>query len=77
MIVLAPAAMKIAFGENPKVNFSGQGKMPVTRMAVAGMLREELFRAKQYVEKRKKAGRSSKKIFIMSAGFPSLKEKFH
>lgn len=55
LIVLAPAAMKIAFGENPKVNFSGQGKMPVTRMAVAGMLREELFRAKQYVEKRKKA----------------------
>lgn len=26
LIVLAPAAMKIAFGENPKVNFSGQEK---------------------------------------------------
>ena len=26
LTVLAPAAMKIAFGENPKVNFSGQGK---------------------------------------------------
>lgn len=55
LVVLAPAAMKIAFGENPKVNFSGQGKMPVTRMAIAGMLREELFKAKQYIEKRKKA----------------------
>lgn len=44
LVVLAPAAMKIAFGENPKVNFSGQGKMPVTRMAIAGMLREELLR---------------------------------
>ncbi len=53
LIVLAPAAMKIAFGENPKVNYSGQGKMPATRMAIAGLLREELFKAKQYWEKRK------------------------
>ncbi len=58
LIVLAPAAMKIAFGENPKVNFQGQGKMPVTRMAIAGMLREELFKAGKYVEKRKKAEKS-------------------
>lgn len=62
LIVLAPAAMKIAFGENPKVNFSGQGKMPVTRMAVAGMLREELFKAKQYVDKRKKAKESGEEF---------------
>lgn len=62
LIVLAPAAMKVAFGENPKVNFSGQGKMPVTRMAVAGMLREELFRAKQYVEKKKKAKKAGEEF---------------
>lgn len=55
LVVLAPAAMKIAFGENPKVNFSGQGKMPVTRMGIAGLLREELFKAKQYCEKKKRA----------------------
>lgn len=55
LVVLEPAAMKIAFGENPKVNYSGQGKMPVTRMAIAGLLREELFKAKQYWEKRRAA----------------------
>lgn len=55
LIVLSPAAMKIAFGENPKVNFSGQSKSPVTRMAIAAMLREELFKAGQYCEKKKKA----------------------
>lgn len=55
LIVLAPAAMKVAFGENPKVNFSGQNKMPVTRMAIAGLLREELFKARQYMEERKGA----------------------
>ncbi len=55
MIVLAPAAMKIAFGENPKVNFSELKKMPVTRMAIASMIREELTKAKQYCEKKRKA----------------------
>lgn len=55
LIVLAPAAMKIAFGENPKVNFSGQGRMPVTRMAIAGLLREELFKARAYWEKKQRA----------------------
>lgn len=55
MVVLAPAAMKIAFGENPKVNYSGQGKSPSTRMAIAAMLREELFKARQYYHK-KRAG---------------------
>lgn len=60
LVVLAPAAMKIAFGENPKVNFSGQGKMPVTRMGIAGMLREELFKAKQYCDKKKQAQREQR-----------------
>ena len=54
MIVKAPAAMKIAFGENPKVNYSGQGKSPSTRMAIAAMLREELTKAKEYQERREK-----------------------
>lgn len=54
MIVKAPAAMKVAFGENPKVNYSGQGKSPSTRMAIAAMLREELTKAKDYREKREK-----------------------
>lgn len=53
LIVRAPAAMKIAFGENPKVNFSGMGKSPVTRMGIAGMLRRELFEARKYWTKRK------------------------
>lgn len=55
IIVKAPAAMKAAFGENPKVNYSGQGKSPSTRMAIAGMLRRELFEAKNYWERKKKA----------------------
>ena len=54
MIVKAPAAMKVAFGENPKVNYSGQGTSPSTRMAIAAMRREELTKAAAYMKKREK-----------------------
>jgi len=53
MIVLAPAAIKIAFGENPMTNYGMNGTMPSTRMAIASMIREELFRAKQYLNQTK------------------------
>ncbi len=48
MVVLAPAALKIAFGENPKVNYGTNGNIPSTRMAIASLLREELFLSRQY-----------------------------
>lgn len=51
MILRFPAALKVAFGENPKVNYSGMGKSPSTRMAIAAMLRKELLAAKQYLSK--------------------------
>lgn len=54
MVVKAPAAMKVAFGENPKVNYSSQGTSPSTRMAIAAMLREELTKASAYRERREK-----------------------
>lgn len=55
LVVKAPAAMKVAFGENPKVNYSGQGKSPSTRMTIAAMLRRELTRAVNYMEAKEKA----------------------
>ena len=48
MIVLAPSAIKIAFGENPMTNYGINGNMPSTRMGIASLIREELTRAKQY-----------------------------
>lgn len=59
LIIKAPAAMKVAFGENPKVNYSGQGKSPSTRMAVAAMLRQELFEAKDYLQRKKAASENN------------------
>ena len=50
MVVLAPAALKIAFGENPKFNYGVNGNMPATRMGIASLIREELFLARQYFD---------------------------
>lgn len=48
MILKAPAAMKVAFGENPKTNYAEQNVSPATRMSIAAMLREELEKAQEY-----------------------------
>ena len=48
MIVLAPSAIKMAFGENPMSNYGMNGNMPSTRMAIASLIREELSLARQY-----------------------------
>lgn len=78
LVVKAPAAMKVAFGENPKVNYSGQGKSPSTRMAIAGMLREELTRASQYARNKKKAlddGENFEEDFCLECWLPVLRRE--
>ena len=50
MVVLECAAMKVAFGENPISCYGPNGNMPSTRMGTASLIREELFRARQYLE---------------------------
>lgn len=75
LIVKNPAAMKIAFGENPKVNYSGQGKSPSTRMAIAAMLREELFKAARYAEKRKEGMEPDEMDFKYECWLPVLERK--
>lgn len=48
MIVKQPAAMKVAFGENPKSSYNEKHQTPMTRMATAALLREYLFKAQEY-----------------------------
>ncbi len=54
MVVKAPAAMKVAFGDNPKMNYGQKDAMPGSRMAIAAMLREELYKACGYKEKKER-----------------------
>jgi imidazolonepropionase-like amidohydrolase len=55
MLLLEPAAMKIAFGENPKSTYDSKSKMPSTRMAIAALLREEIQGALSYLRQKKNA----------------------
>ena len=55
MIVKAPAAMKFALGENPKSVYHERKETPVTRMATAAIIREQLARALEYQDKQAKA----------------------
>lgn len=49
MIVKAPAAIKFALGENPKRNYgNAKGSEPMTRMAVAAVMRRTLEKARRY-----------------------------
>nr|WP_317413803.1 amidohydrolase [uncultured Solibaculum sp.] len=50
MIVKAPVAMKFALGENPKTSYHGKSQSPVTRMATASIIREQLSKAMRYYE---------------------------
>ncbi len=72
MVMRAPAAMKVAFGENPKMNYGQKDCMPGSRMAVAGMLREELYRACRYREKLEK-GELQERDFRMECWLPVLR----
>ena len=51
MVLLEPAGMKMALGENPKRVYGDQKKVPSTRMGNAATLRTALVNAQNYLEK--------------------------
>jgi imidazolonepropionase-like amidohydrolase len=61
MILKEPLAMKCAFGENPKRVYMEKKRSPMTRMATAAILRENLMKAKEYAMKVKEAKEDSTK----------------
>ncbi|AUS98076.1 amidohydrolase [Clostridium thermosuccinogenes] len=48
MILKDPVAVKVAFGENPKTVYNEKRQTPITRMAIAAILRENLMKAREY-----------------------------
>lgn len=55
MLLREPVAMKFALGENPKKVYNDKSEMPMTRMATAALIREELSKAQRYLEDIQKA----------------------
>lgn len=75
MVLKDAVAMKCAFGENPKRCY-GQGgkKAPMTRMGVAALLRELLFKTRRYMED-KAAGKNPGFDMKLEAMIPVLEGK--
>ncbi len=48
LAVKSPAAIKFALGENPKNTYNDRDETPVTRMATAAIIREQLTKARRY-----------------------------
>ena len=71
MALLEVGAMKIAFGENPKRVYNSKGKMPMTRMATAALLRQTLIEAKNYKAK-KEAAEKKEETFDINIKMESL-----
>ena len=74
MIVKFPAALKVAFGENPKTTYGDQNVYPSTRMGVAAMLRNTLHQAVQY-KKDKESGKITAEDFEMEPWIPVLNKE--
>lgn len=72
MVIQYPAAMKCAFGENPK-GWYGQSdnKAPMTRMGVGALLRESLIKAKNYKNKKEEAA-SKEEVFEIDSKLEAL-----
>ena len=49
MIIKAPAAMKMALGENPKCVYNEKEEAPVTRMGTMALIRELFIKSQEYL----------------------------
>ena len=55
MVLRDPACMKFSLGENPKMTYNEKHEAPMTRMATAALIREELRKGQEYLEKQRRA----------------------
>ena len=79
MVIRPAVAMKIAMGENPKGCYGQNGKKaPMTRMAIAALLRETLAKAKKYssdIEEAEKDNKAKPFDFQMEAMLPVIRRE--
>lgn len=54
-MIIKNVGMKFSMGENPKLTYMDKEQSPCTRMAVASIIRENLFKAIRYMEDKEKA----------------------
>ena len=78
MIIPGTEQLKMALGENPKRCYGENKKAPMTRMAIAAMIRETLYKAQAYAEAKKAAKKAGKPFaldFQLEPLVPALEGK--
>ena len=58
LIIKDPCSIKFALGENPKRTYRDRDETPVTRMGTAAVMREQLMKARRYMEELKEYERT-------------------
>lgn len=78
-LLLHPAVMKGAMGINPKGCYCGKGAAPMTRMAIANIMKSYLRSVREYMDKKAAAGDDKTKLPPYDAGLehgiPVLEKK--
>lgn len=72
---LGEIGMKISFGENPKMTYLDKDASPVTRMAIAALIREALKKAQRYIEDKENEDEAPEYDAKYEALIPLLKGK--
>ena len=55
MLLRDPVSIKFALGENPKTVYHARNEAPITRMGTAAVIREQLLKARRYMDKLERA----------------------
>lgn len=72
MAMIQVAAMKAAFGENPKRVYGKKDKSPSTRMATAAVLRESLSKARDYQDSKDRKAADPNSSFARDARWEAM-----
>lgn len=72
---LGEVGMKISLGENPKMTYLDKDASPVTRMAIAALIREALKKAQRYIEDKENEDEAPEYDAKCEALIPLLKGK--
>lgn len=54
-MLIKTVGIKFAMGENPKMTYMNKEQTPYTRLAIAAIIREALYKAKRYMQDKQKA----------------------
>lgn len=62
MCIKNPVALKMALGGNPKGVYGSKKQLPMTRMGIAQVIREQFYKAREYMKKQADAGEDISKL---------------